>query len=39
MSELTLFFEVRELVGRMPLSPPAWRPSGASMASGASAPM
>jgi transposase len=27
MSELALFFEGSELVGRMPLSPPAWRPS------------
>ena len=39
MSELTLFFEGSELVGRMPLSPPVWRPSVASMASMASSPM
>ena len=32
MSELSLFFEGSELVGRMPLSPPAWKPSAASAA-------
>ena len=30
MTELSLFFEGSEVVGRMPLSPPAWRPSAAS---------
>lgn len=29
MSELTLFFEGSELVGRIPLSPPPWRPASA----------
>ena len=32
MSELALFFEGSEVVGRMPLSPPVWRPGGAATA-------